>query len=400
VNGVTITQPLAPGSVLEARATTTLRGNGQWADVTGITSVHVMIDALSILDPQLLYYSDDPERITTDGVVFRSTISVDRSRAGRTYAYHVSGTPQRRLYLVLQASGGGARVQVLGATAGPSTDFGFVGHISTMRYLIEHASQESFVTPIAAGAPLTIPLQTSAMRVGDLVAAIFDVRILTGDPVDVSVVSASGDADPLALLTQPVETDDGHGRRGEFDLTTIPPLALAYMVGGQEPPPFTIGVPVFRNLLPGGRPLGGDYGVLRQVILQLTNPTANPQNVYLYETPAGGTATTTMFFSGDPEPTVVGCVDPSQTNRYLVKEFALNANESRTVTGSYMTDGTSSFPLLFGLTSMPPATPPPTACGHVPPPSPSPSSLPSVQPSEGPGPTPSPNAMPSPSATP
>jgi hypothetical protein len=363
VSGVTIAQPLHPGEVLEAQAFVTLTGNGQWSDVPGTTAVHVAVTPLPPLQPQVLFYSDDPEHVTADGVLYRSPIPIDRTRAARAYVYHVSDAPDRRLYLVLQAAGA-ARVQVLGATAGPSGDFGFAGHLSTLRYLVEHGTQESYVATLSGGA-LAIALDTAAMRPNDLVAAVFDLRVLDGDAVTASIVAVTGTTDPLALLAQPEQPDDTHGRRGEFDLTAIPPLALAFAAGGVEPAPFTVGVPVFPNLRAGGRALGGDYGVLRAVSLQLSNPTADPQSIYLYEAPLGGTATTTFRFAGDDQPTSVGCVDPSQTSRYLVRTFALAPGESRTVTGEYMTDGTSSFPLAFGLTGTPPPAPPPTACGHA-----------------------------------
>jgi hypothetical protein len=119
------------------------------------------------------------------------------------------------------------------------------------------------------------------------------------------------------------------------------------------------------------------------VALELSNPGDAPQDVYLYEQAEGGTATTTIWFAGDPRPTEIPCVR-STTNRYLVKAFALAPGERRTVTGEYMTDGTSSFPLAFGLTSAAPSPPPgpysPDACNpRTPPPSPAPSQVPAGQ---------------------
>ena len=392
VRGVTFAQPLRGGDVVDAQADVTLAGNGVASDVHGTTGVHVQVDALPRLDPQVLFYSDDPEKVAADGVLYRSPIAIDRTRAARAYVYHVSDTPARRLALVLQPSGGASRVQILGATAGPSADFGYTGHVSTLRYMLERSVQESAIAALAAGAPYAIPLDDAAMNPGDLVAAIFDLQVLDGGPVTVSIVAASGGVDPLSLVAGPELPSDTHGRRGEFDLTLIPPLALAFTVGGPEPSPFLVGVPVFKNLRPGGRALGGDYGVVRAVELHVVNPTGTPQRVYLYETPAGGTATTTIRL-GDAPPLSVACVDPSQSARYLVSEIALAANETRTIRGEYMTDGTSSFPLAFGLTSTAPATPPPTACGHAAPaPSPGQSAIPAA--------SPIPSASPSPSQVP
>jgi hypothetical protein len=370
---------LRPGDALEVRANVVLRGNDLYVDQTGTTNVHVRVAALPQLDPVVLFYSDDPERLgpLDDGVLFRGTIST--TRPARTYVYHVSDS-NRRLYLALDSPSGVARVQVLGAAAGPSDAFSYVGHLSTLRYLLERPPQESFIATVGPGAPYLLPLGAGTMLPGQLIAGVHDWRVLDGPDVNVSVVAASTNVDPASLLGQPEHPSDGHFRRGEFSLANVPPLALAFAAGGPEPQPFAIGVryyasgqPAFPNLRQdivqqaGQRaPLAGDYGVLRNVSLQLTNPTPSPQNVYLYEQPgANGGVTTTIWFNGDPAPTEVRCVsDPSQ--RYLVKGWGLAPGQTVTVTGQYMTDGTSFLPLYFGLTSAQPQVAPVNGCGPKP----------------------------------
>jgi hypothetical protein len=378
--GIT-TADLRPGQALEARANVVVRGNDTYVDQSGTTNVHVRVDALPQLDPAVLFYSDDPERLGTldDGVLFRGTI--DATRPARAYIYHVSDSPNRRLYLALQPTTTTARVQVLGAVAGPSDAFAYVGHSATVRYLLERASQESFVTPILPTAPYLLPLGAGTMLPGTLINAIYDLRVLDGAPVNVLVVAASNGVDPATLLAQPEHSTDTHYRRGEFSLANVPPLTLSYTAGAPEPSPFAVGVryyasgqPAFPNLRPGDvaaagqrAPLAGDYGVLRSVSLQFANPTPSPQNVYLYEQPGatGGGVTTTMWFTGDASPTQVRCVsDPAQ--RYLVKGFGLAPGQTLNVTGTYMTDGTSFLPLYFGLTATPPTPPPLNACGAKP----------------------------------
>ncbi len=369
--GVTLPSALHPGDALDAQAQVHVDGHDAYVDAFGTTGVHLRVAALPKLDPQVLFYSDDPERLGAgaDGVLFRGT--VDATRPARAYVYHVSDTPGRRLYLALRAPGPStssstsARVQVLGATAGPNDAFSYVGHTSTLRYLQTRPAQQSFVATVTPDAPYLIPLG-GPMRAGELVSAIQDLRLLDGGPLEVDVVAAGDDAAALAYLNGPEVPGDGHGRRGEFALTAVPPLALAYTVGGPEPEPFVIGNALIPNLRPGGRPLAGDYGVLRPVQLQLANPTPGPQNVFLYEIAGGGGATTTFRFDGDPAPTSVLCVnDPA--NRYLVKQFALAPGETRTVTGEYMTDGTSYLPIDFGLSATPPLAVPPKACNPRPP---------------------------------
>jgi hypothetical protein len=386
VRGVTIANPLQAGDELEAIARVAIAGGGAFADQSGTTAIHLHVETLDQIEPAFLFYSDDPERLSADGdgVLYRSAL--DAAQPARLYAYHVSDTPDRRLYLALTTHGTPARVQILGYAAGPADAFAYVGHVSTLQYLLERSTQESAIVDVAAGAPYLQQLGYRALAPGELVAAIFDLRVVSGGSVTVEVVAASGSGDPLSLLAEPEHAGDGHGRRGEFAMSAVPPFAMAYAAGAGDSAPLSIGVPVIPNLRAGGRALGGDYGALLSVALQLSNPASTPQTMYLYEQAQGGAATTTIWFTGDPRPTEIPCVRLPDS-RYLVKSFALDAGESRTVTGEYMTDGSSSFPLDFGLTSTPPSPPPgqysPEACNPKTPPetpSPAPSSSASSSP--------------------
>jgi hypothetical protein len=405
VSGVTIATVLHEGDELEALAQVSIGGTAAFAGVSGTTQVDLRVETLPQLEPAFLFYSDDPEKLTAgdDGVLYRSAIDV--AKPARVYAYHVSDVAGRRLFLALRATGGPARVQLLGYAAGPANAFAYVGHVSTLQYLLERSTQESVIVPVDASAPYLHQLGYRALGVGELVAAIYDVRELEGDPVEVEVVAVSGTDDPVARLGEPELPGDGHGRRGEFSLQGVPPMTLRYAVGDPEPSPVPAGNAEIPNLRPGGRPLGGDYGVLRAVALQLSNPQASPQDAYVYEQAVSGTATTTIWFTGDPRPTELPCLrDP--TNRYLVKTFTLAAGQTLNVAGEYMTDGTASLPVDFGLTAVAPSPPPgpysPDACNPRPLPSPSASAASSTPPPGVlvPSPSSAPSASPEPSVSP
>jgi hypothetical protein len=408
VHDATPGAPLHPGDTLEATAHVRIDGAGTFVDVTGTTSVHLRVETLPELDPQILFYSDDPEKLLagTDGVLYHATL--DAAKPARTYFYHVAHGSTHRVFLALRATGADAHVQILGYAAGPSNAFAYVGHVATVKYLLARQAQESSIVAVTADTPYVQELGAQQLQSGELVAGAFDLRVLDGGPVDVDVISTEPDVDPSTLFGQPELASDGHGRRGEFDLTTVPPLALAYAVGSPDPDPFEIGSPTIANLRPDGRPLGGDYGVLRNVSLQVSNPSAAPASVYFYELPSGGSATTTIWFSGDPKPTEIPCV--VRQNRYTIAQYDLAPGETRVVTGEYMTDGASSFPMLFGLTGTPPSPPPgpysPDACNPRTPPPATPlptasaSTEPSTLPTNGSPPVPPPPPLPAPLASP
>jgi hypothetical protein len=403
--GVTLPPRLSPGIEVEALARVHLSGNGAGAGVDGTTAVHLRVESLAQLDPSFLLYSDDPEKIpaNANGLLFRDTLAADEP--SRVYAYHVGLGPDTRLYLALRSIGADARVQILGYAAGPAATYGFVGHVATLRYLLERSTQESTIVSVASGVPYLMLLAGRPMNPNELVAAIFDLRVLAGGPLDLAVVAASGDADPATLLDGPALAGDSHGRSGRFSLTSIAPIVLGYTAGAAEAAPIAVGGEPRPNLVPGGRALLGDYGVLRDMSLLLANPTNDAQAVYLYETPNGGSATATLWFTGDPQPTEMPCVHDAGA-RYLVRQFTLAPGQSEATDATFMTDGASSYPILFGLTATPPSPPPgyysPDACNVHLPPSPSPESSPSAlpAPSSSALPAPSSSALPAPSSSP
>ena len=362
LGAVTIPAVVAPGAAIDIAASVTIAGNGTSIDANGTAMIHLRAIGLPRIEPTVLFYSDDPEKITADaqGVLFHGTL--DAAHPARLYAYHLTVAP-RRIVVMLSTNGSAvAHVQILGALAGPSGMFAYVGHLATARFISARDRQQSVIVPVSSDAPYVLDL--GIIPPGQLIAAIDDLRIIDGDAVDAVVIAADPAQDPAAFLQQPQLASDGHGRRGEFSLAAIPPLALSYTVGGPEPAPFVVGVPTFPNIVAGGRALGGDYGVVRDIDLHIVNPSAQTQGVYLYEElgRTNGGATTTIRFTGDPAVTEVPCIGHAGT-RFLVRSFGVAPNAEIRISGAYMTDGTSSFPLSFGLTSVPPTAPGKTECG-------------------------------------
>jgi hypothetical protein len=363
VHGVTIPNALAPGDKLEAQAGVTIEGRGAYVDVAGRTNLHVHVDPVPALEPVTLFYSDDPEYVGAQlaGVLFRGTI--DTQTPARLFAYHVADGAPRQLTLALR-SAGGARVEVLGTISGASSAFAYIGQQSSARFLAEHASGESAIVSVLPNTPYLIPL--GSMQPGDLIETILDLHVIDGGPLEVDLVTNPAGA-ALPPLDGPELAGDTHGRRGVFSLTGAPPLSLAFTSGAPEPAPISVGDAFLPNQRTDGRPLGGDYGVVRPFTLHLANTTAAPLPVYLYELTSGsGGTTTTFWFAGDGAPTLVPCIDdPAQP--HLIKAFALAAGETRTVAGTFMTDGAGSYPIHFGLSATAPLPVPANACAPTPP---------------------------------
>jgi hypothetical protein len=363
VHGVTIPATLSPGDKLEAQAGISIDGRGAYVDVSGRTNLHVHVDPLGNLDPAVLFYSDDPEYLsgTLSGVLIHGT--VDAAAPVRIFAYHVADGAPRRMSLVLHTAVP-SHVQMLGTISGASPAFTYIGQQSSARFLAARASGQSAILTVAANLPYEIPF--GPMQPGDLIEAIEDLRVIDGGPVDVAIVTRPGAA-PLPAFDGPELAGDSHGRRGVFALTGVAPLDLTFTGGIPEPAPVSVGDGTLSNERPDGRPLGGDYGVVRPLVLHLANPGQTPLNVYLYELTSGaGGATATLWFTGDAAATLIPCIDDS-AQPHLIKAFALAAGETRTVTGAFMTDGAASYPIRFGLSATAPLPVAPGGCAPTPP---------------------------------
>ena len=351
---------LHPGDRLDLTLPVRLAGNGTSIDVEGSTLVRVRVLALPPLDPGLLMYSDDPENVPagSDGVLFRDSLASGES--ARAYLYHTSLVAGRHLTLVLRSMSGPARVQVLGAAAGPSGDYLATGHVATADYLRERRAQESAVVDLEQGRPFLLPLSGTALAQNDLVAAIFDTRVLTGGPI-------TG-----------LRRDDRRGRSGRFSRRAAGPgrrplshrnvrarSAAARSRAAHRRPraaPLAVGSPKVTTLR-APRPLAGGYGVVQRLTISLDNASGPATDVYLYEIPNGNAVTTTLFFDGDPAPLEIPCVKTAGV-RYLVRRFSLAAGQKLDAAADYMTDGASSYPVQLGLSTIAPQNPDACASGQ------------------------------------
>ncbi len=387
---------LGPGERIDAPLRFHVDGHNQYVDVDGVANIHITIAAATPIPPTVLLYSDDPEQLTEDGVLFRGMLT--HERPVRLYYYHQTKIPNESVVIVLDTPAGTARVNVIGRGAGPNPAIFYVGQSATYRFLDDHARNAGVDLDVPVGAPLVIFTSDTAMKRGDLVAGALDFALTDGSPVRVSVLALSPATELATLLGTQELPSDGKQRRGVYDIAQPFSLALAYAVGGPEPTPVTVGAgdPPIPSQRAGGRALAGDYGILRNVRLALTNPTQAPAIVYLYEKPIGYPVTTTIDFTGDSVPTRLQCA--KQPERYLVRAFDVPADGNVTITGSYMTDGGSTYPLDFGLTSTPPSPLPvsmtaPDGCFPKPAAA-APSSTPSPPPPPTSTPVPAPTSLP------
>lgn len=343
--------PLATGATASVSVPVTIAGNGLYFDQSGSTSVTVTQLPLAQSPAQLLFYDDDPENVGADGVLFRATMT--SGQPVRLYTYHENlGTP-RSIAVVLDAATP-SRVQVIDAPAGPNIDVMSVGHAVGVAYLTQAPVNEGTVISLDGQSPFA--LHDTAASDKELFAEALDLRVLSGGPVSVTVLSLSG-SDPAAVLDEPPLPGDGHHRTGTFVLSGFGIDAASYAVGGEDAS-VTYGgrVPTPPNASPGaaGRDYG-DYGVLHRIVFTLTNPTDSAANAYLYERPSGGPVRSSFLVDGTL--LQLGCARLAVP--YLIQAYGLQPHSTYQVVVETTPDGGSSYPLEVGVTTTPPASAPP-----------------------------------------
>lgn len=385
--------PLPSGAHTSVVVPVQIAGGANFLDVAGSTTVNVTNMTLDPFVPSLLFYDDDPERITGDGLLYHATI--EPGTPVRLYYYHDSDAAQHRLILMLTATSQEATpVHVIAATGGPNLDVMTVGHNVSRNYILSKQHNQGVVIDLPTGGDY--PLLDVTFGGGAGVAGSVDLRVLGGGPVDVSLLAVppNADADAIAQIgIQAPLAKDGHNRTGIFKIDGDYGHAYRnYVAGG---PDVSL---IYGDRGPSGAGAeadrdGGDYGVLQTIAFSLNNPTDKPAIAYLYERPIGGIVRSTFFLGGVL--VEMGCVRDA-TQRYQITSYALAAGASVPVTVATMTDGGSNYPIEIGVTAAPPlATTPALNAADGCFPKAVPSSGPSREASSAATPVPGPTVVPS-----
>jgi hypothetical protein len=345
---------LPAGSRAAANVGVTIAGDGASSWVSGVTNVTLTNVVTPPTKPSVLFFSDDPEYVQSDGLISRG--QVDVGQVARLYYYHADVGVPHDLDVVLTATSP-ARMQIIGAGAGPDLDVMSVGHTVSRDFLLFRARNEGEVVDVVPGTPFI--LRHNLMLHGELLAGAADVHVLSGGPVTISVVSAPAGGRPEAYLNGPRLGFDGHNRHGTFDLDGYGALVGSYTVGGPDAfVKYGATHPTPHNLEPGdpGHDYG-DYGIVHRITFDLQNPTDATQNVYLYEKPLGGPVRSSFLVDGQLKE--VGCARLAQP--YWFMTYQLPAHSKSASTTLTLTDGGSFYPIEFGVTgAMPvPYTPAP-----------------------------------------
>jgi len=334
---VPLKRDLAIDDRIELDVPVTIAGDGYFT-VTGSTHVIVENTALPPIEPARLLVSDYPERLTANGVLF--TARLDRTQAQRFLYYHYNpgSEPARRILLKAHnGSNAPATVQIIEGSAGPGTNEMEVGHLSTKRFLVRQARNEGLVTAIPAGA--TVNLVDYPLPPQNIVSAVLQLRLVTGDPLDLALVAQDEKAPPDQSFDATLLLAGGAPHaRGVYPVPTFY-FDRFYDVDGED-----LEIPIGQLPLPNlrsGEALSGDYGVEQAMNVVIVNMTHGPHAIALYANPRGGRATGTFLIDG----TLVQAHALPAFSKFKIWQETINPGTFRRIRIVTMPEGGSSYPL-------------------------------------------------------
>lgn len=317
---------------------------------TAVT-VNVHNRALPAREAALLFYSNNPERVTACVPLFLGDLDPDAP--ARLLYHHLNGTGRPFAFRVdvLNPDQEPAEVQVIEGSAGPSPDAVLVGHRAALRFAQSWPADVGRVVTVAPGARRAIVAQQ--VPDGLTVSGLLGFRVLSGAKVRLRV-SAEPEAAPLeqALAPGAEETPSAHvypSPRKALEARYRVGDAWTFIPVGQRPISGRAGAPR----------LDGNYGVLYDIDLRLENPTDRERTVNVALSPDAGDASGVFWIGGQ----FVEAPALSPPMDAVLASFRLAPGESRDVPIRTLPVAGSAYParLVIRATPLPPAATPPPA---------------------------------------
>lgn len=280
---------LPRGETAQVEFPITISG-GEYLPLKTTARVTVRNVDLPTREAKSLLYSNDPESIREFGMLFQGFVDNEgpvrllfhhQNRTGRTVTFQVH---------LLNPNPEPVDFQLIQAEAGPTLDTIQVGHRAGQKYLAAATANVGYVARIPAMSVRTI--YTTAMPNILTVSGIYSFRITNGGPL-VTEVTAS--ASPM---TPQIPDDLVTTARSEPHTYPNPTKdeKYAYAVGQK----WTF-IPLGRKAITGtraNRKLFGNYGVVYNITLDLSNPTDEAKTVKVMMTPEAGWARGVFLFEG------------------------------------------------------------------------------------------------------
>jgi len=261
----------------------------------------------------LLMVSNSPERLLAHGLWFEGTL--EEYQSARLLFHHVngSGIAGELVVEVWNLGDRMARVHVIEGLGGPTHDESWAGHKAAAEFLHNRAGSLGWVLPIA---PRTAaPVLSRHIATGATTSGLVELRALA--PADLRVRLYLAPLRP-DRTPRPIDTYSPSPLLGRWQYPDPTRELQARYVVGREWAFITIGDEPAAGLLEGDH-LRGSYGVVYNIVLELSNPTAEDVPVIVLLEPGGGPARGFLLIDGTPvEAAVLARDSEARLARYVL----------------------------------------------------------------------------------
>ncbi|MGQ9732632.1 MAG: hypothetical protein ACUVX8_15345 [Candidatus Zipacnadales bacterium] len=235
-------------------------------------------------EPVDLLISNSPERIFGPGCLMREQLLLNGSE--RVLYHHVNDSGRKLMFVVRIANAGrepGAAHVILGE-AGPDNDELSVGHTAAKRYWDLSRTGSGYILripPLSAADVVRAPLETGA-----IVSGLAQVLTLTPSPLFIEVQAELPRSATETMWVEPLDPENyAQPRLTGFRFSARKAVQLTHEIGGAWTF-YTIGREGSSN--DHGVRLAGDYGVLHEIDLTVTNPHNIPAWFEVHVRASGG----------------------------------------------------------------------------------------------------------------
>ena len=295
--------------------------------------------AIPPIESSVLFFSNNPEQIRARGYWYEGRI--EAGQQVRLLYHHVngSGAPGELVVELVNLSQQESQVQVVEGRGAGSEDALWAGHVAASQFLERQARDAGYLVNIPVQqrfAAAVIPVSPDHTASG-----IVEYRALSGGPLSVRV-----------KLAPPGETV-AYAREDNYQpLPTINHWAFAnplrkisadYTVGGRWAF-VSIGRRPSEGIIPEQKLLG-DYGVIYQISLRMSNPTESAVPVELaFATPAGLARAVLLIDGRKYETPRMNAYD-----EHTLAQFSLGPNQQRELQVKIMPQSACHYPVTLML---------------------------------------------------
>ncbi|MCX8052698.1 MAG: DUF916 domain-containing protein [Armatimonadetes bacterium] len=287
-------KPLLQGTTRQVKVYVSIAGPS-YIDYLGTCVVETRASYLPREDPDLLFYSNSPERFTKYQELFAGKLEPDKSTRILYHHQNAVGKRARLLVEIVNPKPSSAVFRVFKAASAPLVDTVLVGYLASAGFLRDQFYNASVIERIPGQSRLI--LVSDVLGHTETASGILQVRQIAGDGAYVRIVALPPELEPQPVGTiAPVPDSIALQLSDHVYKSPLKLLEAEYVVGKQW-----AFIPIGRHAIyspDARRKLDGNYGVTYDIKVKVENPTDREKKIQVLFDPVAGLASGIFVIDG------------------------------------------------------------------------------------------------------